>query len=188
MSITDDLHEWSEGDKRGLDRVLPQVYDELRKLAKTYFEHEGPGLTLQATEVVNMVYQRLAEGGRKTFQNREHFFWYAGQMIRHLLTDHARAKLRHKRGGGRVGSLEDELGDFSLTQADPENIIALDQALAHLEAREPRQARIVEMRAFIGMTNAEIAEVLGCSDRTVINEWKRARQSLFLTLRKKSSG
>jgi len=180
--ITRLLNEWCEGDKDALNRVLPMVYEELRKLARGHFAGERRGHALQTTELVNLVYLRLAEGKAQDFKDRNHFFWYASQMIRYILVDYARRQTSQKRGGGAVGSLDDADEPQAIQGMDLPTIISMDDALKELEKTEPRQARIVEMRFFAGMSHVEIAETLGLALSTVKRDWKEAKANLFLAL------
>lgn len=180
--ITRLLHEWKDGDKDALDRVLPMVYEELRKLARSHFSNERRGHALQTTELVNLVYLRLVEGKRQEFKDRNHFFWYASQMIRYILVDYARRQTSQKRGGGAVGSLDETEEPAAFQGMDLPTIISMDDALKELEKVEPRQARIVEMRFFAGMSHVEIAKTLDLALSTVKRDWKEAKTNLFLAL------
>jgi RNA polymerase sigma factor (TIGR02999 family) len=129
-----------------------------------------------------MVYMRLLNSRKVKFESRKHFFWYASQMIRRFLVDRIRERMTQKRGAGAVSSLEDIPVDVDLKQPDPTTLLAMDQALAKLEAENPRQCRIVEMRAFAGMTVEEIAEVMECSAATIKRDWSAAKRRLFFEL------
>lgn len=179
--VTELLHEWAEGDKAALDKALPLVYNELRRVAQTQFQSVPSG-GLQATELVDMVYMRLLNSRKVKFESRKHFFWYASQMIRRFLVDRIRERMTQKRGAGAVSSLEDIPVDLDLKQPDPTTLLAMDQALATLESENPRQCRIVEMRAFAGMTVEEIAEVMECSAATIKRDWAAAKRRLFFEL------
>ena len=152
-----------------VSRLIPLVYEELRALALAYFRQESPGHTLQATALVNEAYLKLARREQPDWQGRTHFRAAMASAMRQILVDYARGKKREKRWGSR---LRVELGEgpAAFTQR-PENILALDQALAKLAAKDPRKARILELRLFGGLTVKEVAEMLGVSASTVEQEW-----------------
>jgi RNA polymerase sigma factor (TIGR02999 family) len=178
------LHAWSEGDKSALDRVLPLIYDQLRAVAKASFSGERRYNALQTTELVDMVYLKLAKGSRARFESRDQFFWYASQMMRHIIVDQARARLSKKHGGGMVDSLEEKGSDLAdaTTSLDYATLIALDTALTRLETISPQQCRIIELRYFAGMTIEETARIMDIAGATVKREWNAARRWLFLEL------
>jgi RNA polymerase sigma-70 factor, ECF subfamily len=158
--------------KEVLDDLLPLVYDELRKLAASYLRGERAGHTLQPTALVHDAYVRLA-GGEVSWENRAQLFTIAAQAMRHVLVDHARGRLREKRGGGaqRV-----TLDDARLGPSEPdEDLVALDDALSALEALDPQKSRIVELRYFAGLTIEETAETLSLSTATIKRDWTLAR-------------
>lgn len=162
-----------DGDSRAADRLLPQVYGELRILAETMLRQERPDHTLQATALVHEAYLKLVDQTRAQWRDRAHFFAVAAQALRRILVDHARARDRKKRGHGRVRvPLQDDLAVFYERQVD---LCALDEALRHLEAKHPEHARIVEMRFFAGLTVDEVASVLDVTARTVAYKWRFAR-------------
>jgi len=172
--VTALLERWNRGDQTALEGLMPLVYDELRAVAARYLQAENPGHTLQPTALVHEAYLRLIGQDRVAWQNRAHFFAIAAQMMRRVLVDHARRKKAAKRDAatfriemsGRDEGLPDD--------RDPE-ILDLDEALKGLEALDPRQARIVELRFFGGLTVEETAEVAGISPATVKREWRTAR-------------
>jgi RNA polymerase sigma factor (TIGR02999 family) len=152
-----------------VERLIPLVYEELRALAQTFFRRESSGHTLQATALVNEAYLKLARQERPTFQGRTQFRGAMAFAMRQVLVDHARSKKRVKRWGKcqRV-----ELGEgLAVLRPEPENILALDQALDRLAAKDPRKASIVELRLFGGLTVKEVAELLGTSVSTIEQEW-----------------
>jgi RNA polymerase sigma factor (TIGR02999 family) len=158
------------------ERQLYQlVYDELRKLARLNMRRENASHTLQATALVHEAYVRLKKDNR-VFQNRAHFYRVAGQIMRRILVDHARAKVAGKRGGG---ANQVELPEFPGPVMEPEKMLALDEALLRLSKMDERQGRIVELRFFCGMTEEQIGEVLGVSSRTVKRNWTVARAWLY---------
>lgn len=168
------------------DALLPLVYDELRRLARRYLDREHAGHTLQPTALVHEAYLRLAEQTRVEWQGRTHFFAMGARMMRRVLVDHARHHARDKRGAGeRPVTLIEDVAARALDLAD---VLALEEVLAQLEAEDEREARVVEMRVFAGLTVAEIAEVLGVSTRTVEGDWTHARAWLAARLAGSSPG
>ncbi len=167
------LSQAKEGDQQALDRLIPIVYQELRRLAGHYMRHERPEHTLQATELVHEAYLRLVGRVMPDFRNRAHFFAVAAQAMRNLLVDHARARARLKRGIRSVFPLDDEV--VTIAAGRSEEILAVEDALQGLAQLDPRQARIVELRYFGGLTNEEVAAVLDISLRTVKREWQMAK-------------
>ncbi|HEV8610022.1 MAG TPA: sigma-70 family RNA polymerase sigma factor [Thermoanaerobaculia bacterium] len=173
--VTALLKDWSGGDQRALERLTPLVYDELRKLAGGYMRGERPDHTFQPTALVHEAYLRLVDQRDVDWHNRAHFFGIAAQMMRRVLVDHARRRQAAKRGAVTYRiSVSDELAD---AVRDPE-LLGLDRALEALSKLDPRQARIVELRFFGGLTVEEVAEVTGISTATVKREWQTARARL----------
>ena len=178
--VTQILHDWSGGDARAPERLMPFVYDELRRLARSFLARERDGHTLQPTALVNETYLRLVDQTRVEWQNRAHFYGIASRMMRRVLIDHARAHATDKRGGGAVRlSLEDVQLPAEQRAA---SLVALDEALGRLAAMDERKCRVVEMRFFGGLSDEEIAEVLGVTTRTVLRDWKKARLWLYREL------
>jgi RNA polymerase sigma factor (TIGR02999 family) len=171
-TITQLLVEWSHGNQQALDRLTPLVYDELRRMARTYLRRERPDHTLQATALVHEAYLRLVDQHSVSWQNRAHFFGIASQMMRRILVNHALARATDKRDGGQKLSLN-EVIDFA--PQDEVDLIALDEALHELERLDPQQTRIVELRFFGGLSIEETAEALGVSPATVKRDWSTAR-------------
>jgi RNA polymerase sigma factor (TIGR02999 family) len=172
-TITQLLVEWSEGDHAALDQLMPLVYDELRRLARSYLRRERPDHTLQATALVHEAYLRLIDQHSVSWQNRAHFFGIASQMMRRILVNHALARAARKRGGPQQKlSLDEALGFADQREMD---LIALDEALKKLELLDPRQSRIVELRFFGGLTIEETAEIISLSPATVKRELSTAR-------------
>ena len=172
-TITELLVEWSQGDQAALDRLAPLVYEELRRMARTYLRGERPDHTLQATALVHEAYLRLVDQRRVSWQNRAHFFGIASQMMRRILVNHAAARAAAKRGGGaRKLALDEAAG---LAGGREVELIALDEALKELEKLDQRQSRIVELRYFGGLSLEETAEALDLSPATVKREWSTAR-------------
>jgi RNA polymerase sigma-70 factor, ECF subfamily len=178
--VTELLTRWSVGDRSALDELMPLVLDELKRLASRYMHGEKAGHTLQTTALVNEAYMKLADQARVSWQGRAHFFAIAAQIMRHILIDHARTRRRAKRGGTteRI-SLEQALV-FSDAQSD--DLLALDSALTKLADIDRRKGAIVEMRFFSGMSVEETAAVLGVSTNTVIRDWSLARSWLYREL------
>jgi RNA polymerase sigma-70 factor (ECF subfamily) len=173
LTISQLLVEWSEGDRAALDRLMPLVYDELRRLARSYLRRERPDHTLQATALVHEAYMRLIDQHSVSWQNRAHFFGIASQMMRRILVNHALARATAKRGGHAEKLALDEA-----TIVDGErqiDLVVLDDALKELEAADARQCRIVELRFFGGLSIEETAEVLKLSPATVKREWNTAK-------------
>ena len=172
-SITALLAELSAGNRDVESRLIPQVYGELRRLAANYMRSERGNHTLQPTALVNEAYTRLVQQPQIPWQNRAHFFATASHLMRHILVDHARARRAGKRGGlQRQVTLDDALLPSSERTMD---VLILDEALENLAQFDPRQARIVELHFFSGLTFAEIALVLKVTERTVKRDWSMAR-------------
>lgn len=172
-SVTQLLIEWSQGNRAALDQLMPLVYDDLRKLARSHLRHERPDHTLQATALVHEAYLRLIDQHSVTWQNRAHFFGIASQMMRRILVNYAVSRGAQKRGGlAQKVSLDDAVGLSGERQLD---LVALDEALKELERLDPRQSRIVELRFFGGLSIEETAEVLNISPATVKREWTTAK-------------
>lgn len=182
--VTQLLIEWSNGDKAALDKLMPLIYDELRRLAHHYMSREHPGHTLQTTAVVNEAYLRLINRKHVHWQNRAHFFAIAATLMRSILVDHARSHAYAKRGGGVRKVALDEAMIISEERAA--EVVALDEALGQLAEIDPRQSRIVEMRFFAGLTIEETAEVLSLSPATIKREWSTAKAWLYHKLSKSS--
>lgn len=180
--VTQLLLDWSEGNQAALDKLLPLVYKELRRLAHSYLRRERPGHTLQTTALVHEAYLKLVDQRRVHWQNRAHFFGVAAQLMRRIVVDHARGHKRAKRGGGAQMLSLDEATVVS-RKPNPD-LIALDEALTRLAEIDGRKARIVELRFFGGLEVEETAEFLKVSPITVIREWKMAKAWLHRELSK----
>ena len=175
--VTQLLIGWSEGDRDAFDRLLPLVYQELKRLADRYLRRERSNHTLQATALVHEAYLKLIDQRDVRWQNRAPFFGIAAQAMRRILVDHARDRQAEKRGGGAVKlSLDDEL-DLSDRRAG--ELIALDDALNTLMEMDPQKSRIVELRFFGGLSIEETAAVLGVGTATVIRQWRLAKAWLY---------
>lgn len=171
--VTRWLLDWREGDDAALERLVPVVYQELRRLARHYMAGQRPGHTLQPTALINEVYMRLVDCQLVNWQNRAHFIAVSGNLMRRVLVDHARSKHYQKRGGGAVQVSFDEV---LLPSAEPgRELIALDEALNALAELDARKSKVVELRFFGGLTTQETAEVLGVSQDTVVRDWRFAK-------------
>lgn len=169
LDLTGLLQAAHAGDAAAEAELLPLVYDELRRRANSMMRRESVGHTLQPTALVHEAYMRMIRQEQVDWQGRTHFFALSSQMMRRVLVDHARGRLRQKRGGDAVKVTLDAGLQLSV-QRDPD-ILALDAALTRLAELDPRQARIVEMRFFGGLTVNDVAEVLGVSKRAIEAEW-----------------
>jgi len=172
--LLDDLR---HGDPEAFPKLIPVVYSELRRLAARYLKREKPDHSLQTTDLVHEAYLRLAGREEKKWQNRAHFFAIAAGAMRGILVDHARARKALKRGGANTRIQLDEPPPVAMT--DHDDLLVLDKALSQLAKIDPRQSRIVELRYFAGMSVAEVAVVLGTSERTVLRNWKVAKAWLY---------
>jgi RNA polymerase sigma factor (TIGR02999 family) len=178
--VTQLLVDWGNGDRAALDRLIPLVYDELRRLARYYMRRERAGVTLQTTALVNEAYMRLADQRDVRWQNRAHFFAIAAQLMRRILVDQARKRTNSKRGGDvRKVSLDEAA---VMSQARAADLIALDEALSGLEAIDQRKSKVVELRFFGGLNIEETAAVMAISPATVQREWSMAKAWLYREL------
>lgn len=178
------LQDFAEGDKHALDQLIPLVYAELRKIADGYLRQERPGHTLQPTALVHELYARLL-GPQPDYRNRAHFLGVAAQVMRQILIDHARSRSAAKRGGRREKLALDEAYDAA-REKDP-IMIELDDALNALERQDPRKARLIEMRFFVGLTAEEAAEVVQLPVNTVRRELRVAQAWLQRELDRSSA-
>ena len=171
--VTELLVAWSEGRRDALDRLVPLLYEDLRRLAVGYMRRESPGHSLQPTALVHEAYVRLIDQRQVHWRNRAHFFGVAAGIMRRIIVDHARSRRADKRGGAwdRVTLVEDQVGDIT-REID---VLALHESLERLAAFDPRQERIVELRYFGGLTIEEVAEVVGISEATVVRDWTIAK-------------
>lgn len=176
QEITDLLLAWERGDQSALEKLLPIVETELRRIAKGYMRHERPGHVLQTTALVNEAYVKLIAQNRVHWENRSHFFAIAAQCMRRVLVDYAKNRLRAKRGSDpqRV-----ELSDaMALSEAKSEELLELDHALHKLATEDNRKVKVVELRYFCGYSAKETAELLNVSEATVARDWRLARSWL----------
>jgi len=169
------------GDPAGADELLPLIYDKLRALARAYLRREGGYQTLDPTALVHEAYLRLADITRVDWQGRSHFFAMAARQMRRILVERARAAAAQRRGAGRRRiTLSESIAAEGPASLD---LLALDEALERLAGESPRQAQVAELRLFAGMQAAEIAEVIGVSERTARDDWHVARAWLTAELR-----
>jgi len=173
QEVTDLLLAWGQGDDSALEKLLPLVYDELRRLAHHYMGGEHAGHTLQTTALVNEAYLRLIDSSRVRWQNRTHFFAVSAQLMRRVLVDSARSRNYRKRGGGGIQVSLDQALEVSAERG--RELIALDEALTALAASDERASRVVELRYFGGLSLEETAEVLQVSSETVRRDWNWAK-------------
>jgi RNA polymerase sigma-70 factor, ECF subfamily len=182
--ITERLIAWGAGDRAALDRLLPAVYQELRRMAGNYLRQENPGHTLQPTALVHEAWLRLIDQTRVDWRNRSQFFGVAARMMRRILVDHAKAKHREKRGGDAVKLSLDEL--INLSQERTADLIALNEALDELTRIDERKSRVVELRFFGGFNVEETAQILEVSPDTVMRDWKMAKAWLYQQIRQET--
>jgi RNA polymerase sigma factor (TIGR02999 family) len=180
--VTQLLIDWSNGDKTALDKLMPLIHEELRRLAHHYMSRERSGHTLQTTALVNEAYLRLVNRTGVHWQNRAHFFAIAARSMRSILVDHARGLAYAKRGGGATKIALDEA--MIVSQERAAEVVALDETLSILTEIDPKQGRIVELRFFGGLTIEETAEVLDLSPATIKREWTTAKAWLYQQLNK----
>ena len=174
--ITRLLREASEGRKEVLDQLFPLVYDELRALARSKLRMEADGHTLNATGLVHEAYLKLVDQERVEWQSRAHFFAMAALSMRRILVNHAKGRKRVKRGGGeRALTLDRFAEELALSDAQAEELVALDEALERLKDFSPDGADVVQYRFFGGLAHQEIAEVTGVSEVTVRRRWAAAK-------------
>jgi RNA polymerase sigma-70 factor, ECF subfamily len=171
--VTELLVKWSEGDADALEKLLPIVYEELRRISHNYLRREHSGHTLQTTALIHEAYLRLVKAQGLDWQNREQFFGIAANLMRRILVDHARTASAAKRGGHAPNLPLDE--HLTISGESDENLLLLDEALNKLATIDSSAARIVELRYFAGLTIEETAEVLKTSPMTVKREWATAR-------------
>ena len=168
------LHEWSDGGQEASEKLMPLVYDELRRQAARYLRRERPGHTLQTTALIHETYLKLIDQRNVDWQNRAHFYGIAAQAMKRILLDYAKARHRKKRGGAAENLPLDE-ARFVVSVDKSVDLIALDEALTRLARLDKRQAGIVELKFFAGLSIEDIAETLQISPATVKREWNSAK-------------
>ncbi len=171
-SVTILLQAWRDGDRTALDRVVPLLYAELRRIAAAYLQREPDGHTLVPTALVHEAYIRMAADSDPNFENRAHFLGVAARVMRHILVDHARRRLANKRTGGSRVPLTD---DLTFTEPRAALLVSLDEALADLERQDPEKAKILELKFFAGMTAEDSAISLGVSVHKVNRQMRLAQ-------------
>lgn len=179
--ITILLSKLTRGNQEAAEKLIPLVYDELKRFARSYMRRERPDHTLQATALVHEAYLKLVKQQAVDWQSRAHFFGIAAQLMRRILIDHARGHLREKRGGANEVLPLDEALVFSPERS--EEFVQLNEALERLSKLDARQSRIVELRYFGGLSVDETAEFLGISPKTVKRDWSVAKAWLHAELR-----
>jgi RNA polymerase sigma factor (TIGR02999 family) len=182
QEVTQLLQAWRGGERAALDRLMPLVQAELHRLAHIYMARERPGHTLQTSALVNEAYLRLIDIKKVDWQDRSHFFAISANVMRQVLMQHARARSAGKRGGG-VARIELDEARVAVPESD-ESLLALDDALNRLAEVDPREAKVVEMRFFGGLSEPETAQVLGISERTVRRDWDHAKAWLYQELKR----
>ena len=181
-NITNLLRAWSGGDQAALDRLAERVYPELRRMARRYMKNERQANTLQSTGLVHEVYLRLVDVGKVEWRARAQFYAMAAQMMRRILVDAARARASKKRGGSAA---KVSIDDTAVLSPEPDrSILALDEALTTFSRLAPRQARVVELRYFGGLTDEEVVAALDISPRTVRRDWSFAKAWLSRELKR----
>jgi RNA polymerase sigma factor (TIGR02999 family) len=167
----------SHGDRAAAEELLPLVYDELRRIAAGRMSREAAGQTLQATALVHEAWLRMVGDGARTWENRAHFFGAASEAMRRILIENARRKSRLKRGGDQQRIELDEVNLAAVTPDD--KLLLIDEALEQLKATDEEKSRIVVMKFFGGLTNQEVAQTLGVTERTVERQWAYAKAWMF---------
>jgi RNA polymerase sigma factor (TIGR02999 family) len=180
-AVAQALEAWRAGDSRARDAVFALTYEELRAIARRHLARMHPGQTLAPTILVHEAYVKFSERSAPHVLNREHFLGIAARAMRHIVVDHIRRRSARKRDGGKPITLDDETGRAAGTSTI--DVLALDEALTALEALDPRQVKVVELRFFAGLDLAEIARALDVSERTAKRDWHKARAFLFSALR-----
>jgi len=175
----------SSGDEQALAQLIPQIYDELRRLASSYLYGERPDHTLQTTDLVHEAYLRLVDQKHVEWNNRNHFFGVAAQMMRRILVDHARKHVSLKRGGSFARISLEQAAVFS--RGRPRELIVVDELLKRLASLDPQGCRIVELRFFAGLSLEKTAEVTGLSTAKVRREWSATKAWLMREMSRSSS-
>ena len=184
QELTHLLLAWRQGEREALNKLIPVIYEELRRIAHSYIRGEHKGHTLQTTALVNEAYLRLIDCSRVNWQNRAHFLAVSAQLMRRILIDYARSRGYQKRGGAmeRISLEESQI----VSEGRDLDLLELDEALQALAAVDARKCQVVELRFFGGLTAEETAEVLGVSPDTVLRDWKLARTWLAREMKKQA--
>jgi RNA polymerase sigma factor (TIGR02999 family) len=170
--VTQWLQAWSRGDDSALEKLVPLVYEELRRRARLFMGRERPGHSLRPTALIHEAYLRLVGSKPVAWQDRSHFYALSSRLMRQVLVDHARSRRSRRRGGGVVAVAFDE----ELTGREPApDLVRLDEALVALAQTDERKSRVVELRFFGGFTAEETAEILDVSPQTVLRDWRLAK-------------
>ena len=180
--VTGLLLKWGQGDEAALERLIPLVHDELRRMARRQMAGERPGHSLQATALVNEAYLRLVDVQHVNWQNRAHFLAMSARLMRRILVDFARSKRYQKRGGGAAKVTFDE--ELIVTNEQGQDLVALDDALQALAKVDERKSRVIELRFFGGLSVEEAATVLKVSPDTVMRDWRLAKAWLLRELKR----
>jgi RNA polymerase sigma factor (TIGR02999 family) len=177
--LTLNLIEWRNGNTAALEKILPVVYEELKRTARRYLRHERGDISIQTTELINEAYLKLVDQRESDWQDRAHFFAVAARIIRNFLVDHARRKQFAKRDGRKIA-----LDEIQIASSEtPVNVLLLHDALTNLAEIDERKCKIVELRFFGGLSAEETAQVLGLSEITVKREWLKAKAWLYEELK-----
>lgn len=178
--VTQLLIQWSDGNEIALSELMPLVYDELRRIAKSHISVKNRSHTFETTELIHEAYLKVVGQDKQNWQNRAHFFGVAAQAMRHIMVDYARSKQTKKRGGLARDVTLEENAVFSTERSD--EIVALDEALKTLAKLDERKCRVVELKFFGGLTVKEISEVMKVSTKTIKRDWRFARLWLLREL------
>lgn len=183
LDVTELLLSWGQGDTTALDRLVPLLYDDLRRVGRGHLRRERPGHSLQATALVHEVFLRLVDVDRMTVKSRTHFFALSARLMRQILVDHARRQQAGKRGdGATMIGLSEAAGAAAPMSTSTVDVLALDEALDALSSFDVRQCRVVELRFFAGLNIPETADALGVSTPTVERDWAMAKAWLHRRL------
>lgn len=177
------LASWADGDQHALGKLMPLVYDRLRRLARARLRNEYQGISLQGTDLVHEAYMRMAQQRSPNWENRKQFFAFAAHVMRRILVDHARKIGADKRSGSKIRVSLEKAEAIPMPSGDELEILALDRALEKLTRMDSRQAQIVELRFFAGCSISETADLLNLSDATIKREWITARAWLHRAIR-----
>ncbi|HEX8814597.1 MAG TPA: sigma-70 family RNA polymerase sigma factor [Terriglobales bacterium] len=182
QQITELLRQWNQGDAQAREELMPLVYNELRRLAAAYLRRERGDHTLQPTALVNEAYLKLIEQKDVSWKDKGHFFAITAQLMRRVLVDHARGHLAKKRGSGAKVALDDVV---VMSNDQPGDLLSLDESLGALQKVDARQAQIVELKVFAGLSVEEISELLQISPATVKRDWSMAKAWLSVEISRK---